>query len=155
MFWKKNSVLPVAVPKINNLAMADAWSHLMYEYDSLRIQSEGYWNRTHNQGILNFFLDQHRELSERFPSDYGKWENPLVEAAYTNAKEGKPFPPTMKTDLSRLDETEHKAASWNELLNTYCRIRGSLRVEWRPWHDPEYREFLATIDKLRGELGSP
>ena len=39
-----------------------------------------------------------------------------------------------------------------ELLNTYCRIHGSLKVEWRTWNDNEYREFLATIDQLRSAL---
>jgi len=106
-------------------------------------------------------LNSHRKLISlssaqfvacRCPVLYGKWEKPLVEAAYVNAKEGRPHPPAKETDFSRLDETESKVACWKELLNSYCRIHGSLQVEWRAWNDNDYREFFATIDKLRSTL---
>lgn len=152
MFWKKNSIRVINSPEVTNLVLADAWSQLLSQYDSLRPQAEEGWNKTQFLGVLNCFIVHHRELSERFPHDYGKWEQFLVERAYVNAKEGRPIPPGTETDFSGVDKTGHKAACWKGLLNTYCRIHGSLNVEWRAWSDNEYLEFLATIEKLRSTL---
>jgi hypothetical protein len=152
MFWKKDSPQTIIVPKVTHLALGEAWSQLLSQYDSLRAHAEGGWNKIHFLGILNSFLAQHSRLSERFPGDYGKWERPLVEAAYVSKKEGRSISPAMETDFSRLDETESKAACWKELLASYCRIHGSLQVEWRAWNDNEYREFVAIIDQLRSAV---
>lgn len=152
MFCKKDPIRIISTPNEINLSLEDAWSQLLSQYDFLRAQAEGGWNKTHFLGVLNCFFVQHRELSERFPHDYGKWEEPLVETAFANAKEGRPTPPSRETDFSGLDGMGDKAACWKELLNTYCRIHGFLKVEWRAWNDNEYREFLATIDKLRSSL---
>lgn len=131
MFWKKDSIQTIIAPKVTNMALAEAWSQLVSQYDSFRGQAEGGWNKTHFLGVLNYFLIQHSELSGRFPGDYGNWERPLVEAAYVSTKEGRSFSPAMETDFSRLDETESKAACWKAVLTSYCRIHGSLQVEWR------------------------
>jgi hypothetical protein len=152
MFSKKDPIPVIISPEIANLALADAWSQLVSQYDCLRAQAEGAWNKTQFIGVLNCFFVHHRELSERFPRDYGKWEQPLVERAYENAKEGRPILPAREMKFSGADEMGNKAACWKELLNTYCRIHGSLKVEWRAWNDNEYREFLATIENLRSAL---
>ncbi len=152
MFSKKDPIRVIMSPEITNLALADAWSQFVSQYDCLRAQAEGGWNKTQFIGVLNCFFVHHRELSERFPHDYGKWEQPLVERAHENAKEGRPIPPARETEFSGADEMGNNAACWKELLNTYCRIHGSLKVEWRAWNDNEYREFLATIEKLRSAL---
>jgi hypothetical protein len=149
---EKNSIRVIISPAVTNLALADAWSQLLSQYDSLRLQAEGGWNKTQFLGVLNCFIIHHRELSERFPHDYGKWELPLVERAHVIAKEGRPIPPVRGTDFLGADEMGNKTACWKELLNTYCRIHGSLKVEWRAWKDNEYQEFLATIEKLRSTL---
>ena len=124
----------------------------MDQYDTLRAQAVGGWNKTHFLGVLNYFLVHHREMSERFPEDYGKFEKSLVEAAYAGVKQGRPLLPTMERDFSKLDATERKAACWKELMDSYCRVHGTLRVERRAWSDNEYRDFLATIEKLRNAL---
>jgi hypothetical protein len=152
MFWKKDPIRTFISPEVTNLALADAWSQLLSQYDSLRPQGEGGWNKTQFIGVLNCFFVRHRELSERFPYDYGKWEQPLVERAYEDAKEGRPIPSVKETDFSSVDEMENKAVCWKELLTTYCRIHGSLKVEWRSWNDYEYWEFITTIEKLRNAL---
>ena len=152
MFRKKDSIRISVLPEVTNLALAEAWSQFLIQYDSLRPHAEGEWNKTQFIGVLNCFFVHHRALSERFPHDYGKWEQPLVDRAYLNAKEGRTILPIKEMDFSGVDELESKAACWKELLNTYCRIHGSLKVEWRAWNDNEYREFLATIEKLRTAL---
>lgn len=152
MSWKKDPNRTIIAPEVTDLALAEAWSQFLSQYDSLRALAEEGWSKTRFIGVLNSFVVRHRKLSEQYPHDYGKWEGPLVESAYLNAKEGRPIPPGRETDFLGGDEVENKAACWKELLNTYCQIHGSLKVEWRAWNDIEYREFLATIDKLQSAL---
>ena len=72
MFWKKDSVDIISVPKVTNLALAGAWSQLLSQSVCLCAQAEGAWNKTHSLGVRSNFFVQPRELSERFRHDHGK-----------------------------------------------------------------------------------
>lgn len=153
MFGKKQHTTP-SPAEINRL-LADAWTRLVEHYSEAQAKNQGVWNKTSHLGLLNFFLDRHNELRETLPKEYQKLENAMVEAAVARAREGQfAQPAPVELDLSMLEEVEKKAACWREILATYCRIHGRLKVEWMPWGEKDYQEFLGTVAKLY-ELEAP
>ncbi len=56
MFSKKDPIRVIMSPEITNLALADAWSQFVSQYDCLRAQAEGGWNKTQFIGVLNCFF---------------------------------------------------------------------------------------------------
>jgi hypothetical protein len=157
MLTKKGPFETELSPEEINRRLADAWIRLVEHYEEIRAKNLDSWNKTNHLVLLDFFLDRHSELQRTLPREYGRLEGAMVEAAMAKAKEGESKlkePQRVELDLSMLNKTQQQAACWRELLATYCRIHGRLKVEWIAWADRDYREFVETVSRLREILNS-
>jgi hypothetical protein len=150
MLTKKESSDRPHSPAEINLRLADAWTSLVENYQETNAKNGGFWNKTNHLGLLNLFLERHNALRRTLPREYQRLEEAMVDAAVAKAKDGHlgaPMP--VELDLSMLSEVEKQAACWRELVATYCRIHGRLKVDWVAWSEKDYRELVDTVGRLQ------
>lgn len=150
MWWRKRKPEAAASPNQFSAAKANAWSKVAAHYAEMRQRQGLLWNRANHVDLQNFFLDRHEELRREFPREYGGLERSLVEEDFAKCKAGSPpLSQPVSLDITGKNESEQRAACWDQLLIVYCRIHARLKVELRTWNEKEFQEFESALLDLR------
>lgn len=130
-------------------AMANAWRDLASHCTAVRDKQGLLWNRTNSLDILNMFLRIQERLTKSLPGEYAQLERNQVAEAASRFRSDQPAALENEAlDLKAFSDPQRSAACWKQVLGSYCRIHGRLRVELQAWNEAEYKEFESTIWNL-------